>query len=103
MLYLRSEKDLWVLCHCIKTHWGPILKQSQQIKIIGVYLSVHFTPLLSILVLLQDCESILSVRSDSFSDEHCWSSARTHSQDAVVSSLSLGVALNLSGMKTWLH
>lgn len=32
----------------------PILKLSQQLKIIGVYLIVHFCPLLSILVLLQE-------------------------------------------------
>lgn len=44
------------------------MKQSQQLKIIGIYLIVHFTPSLSTLALLQDCEGILSVRSDSFSE-----------------------------------
>lgn len=82
---------------------GSYTEASQQLKIFGVYMIAQFTPLLSILVLLQDCEGTLSVRSDSFSEQYCWSSACTHSQDAVVSSLSPGVALNLSGMKTWLH
>lgn len=45
---------------------GPAPQSSQRLKDTGAYLLVHFTPLLSTLVLLQDRGGVLSVRLIAF-------------------------------------
>lgn len=87
---------------------GPTTQLSQQLKDAGAHLFVQVTPLVS--ALLQDSGGALLGRLTAFQmwllQPRCSPQLAppcAHSQHAVVLSLSPGVALKLTVMKTWLQ